>query len=121
MSIRVVVVIGLSCGLAAGALAWWHHQPHSRSQPSYAANPETDSVFNRIASSGPMSRPRDFFRIIDRPEYLSVEDAIDSMSDDEVVLGLAVAGEYRAYPINYLNDHEMVREETGGFPLLITW
>ena len=43
------------------------------------------------------------------------------MSDDEVVLGLEIAGEYRAYPINYLNEHELVREEIGGLPLLVTW
>jgi hypothetical protein len=68
-----------------------------------------------------MARPRDAFRVIDRPTYLSVEQAADSMSDDEVVLGLELHGECRAYPINYLNDHEMVREQISDTPLLITW
>ena len=75
----------------------------------------------RVISSGPMARPRDFFRIIDEPQYVAAEEADAFMSDEEVVLGLQVAGELRAYPINYLNAHEMVREQLGGLPLLVTW
>jgi hypothetical protein len=85
------------------------------------ARPEPDPVLSRVVNSPPMARPRDFFRVITKPEYLAVDEAGWSMSDDEVVIGLEIDGEYRAYPTNYLNDHEMVREEIGGLPLLVTW
>jgi hypothetical protein len=80
-----------------------------------------DPVLSRVVSSGPMARPRDFFRCITRPDYQTVTQAAYSMSDTEVVIGLDIDGERRAYPINYLNDHEMVQDTIGDRPLLVTW
>ena len=129
MSGKIVVVALLALGLAASGVLWCYRKAHpiARAAPAppghtgQADNPEDDAILRRIVNSGPMARPRDSFRVIERPEYLTVDDAADSMSDDEVVLGLEIAGDCRAYPINYLNDHEMVREEIGGLPLQITW
>ncbi len=123
MSGRMVVVIAILVGAATGAIAWWFHKSHPDASAATVsiARPEPDALLGRVVSSGPMSRPRDFFRVITKPEYFAVDEAGGSMLDDEVVVGLEIDGEYRAYPINYLNDHELVREEIGGLPLLVTW
>ena len=129
MSGKIVVVVLLCLGLTAGGVLWCYRKAHPvpraaaapLGQSGQADNPEDDAILRRIVNSGPMARPRDAFRVIERPEYLSVEQAADSMSDEEVVLGLELAGDCRAYPINYINDHEMVREQIGESPLLITW
>lgn len=123
MAGRTVVLITILLGAATGAIAWWFHSsnPDASAKTVSIARPEPDPLLSRVISSGPMARPRDFFQIITKPEYLAVDEAGRSMSDDEVVIGLEIDGEYRAYPINYLNDHELVREEIGGLPLLVTW
>lgn len=91
---------------------------HLRTHPAqYIDQPEDRRVAARIVPWG----PRDYFRVIVAPSYLSVADAEPGMSDDEVVLGLALGGQARAYPINYLNDHEMVADELAGVPILTTW
>ena len=123
MSGKTVVMIVVLLGATAGAIAWCFHYSYPEAPRDAVSinKPLPDPVMSRVVNSGPMARPRDFFRCINKPEYLSVDDAASSMSDDEVVIGLEIDGECRAYPINYLNDHEMVREEIGGQPLLVTW
>ena len=41
--------------------------------------------------------------------------------DGTLVLGVEVDGESRAYPVAYLNRREMVIDEIGGTPLLVSW
>src|SRR5262245_2676415 len=123
MSGKGLVVIAFLAGAAAGATAWWFRQQHpeaSRVSVSIS-RPLPDPVMSRVISAGPMARPRDFFRCITLPKYLAAAEAGESMSDDEVVIGLEIDGDCRAYPINYLNEHEMVQDEIGGLPVLVTW
>ena len=47
-----------------------------------------------------------------RKKYVLPEDA---------VVGVSIGGESRAYPISMLNVHEMVHDELGGVPILVTW
>lgn len=123
MSGKIVIAFLALVGVTTATIAWWFHSsnPDASAKTVSIARPQPDPVLSRIVNSPPMARPRDFFRIITNPAYLSVDEAAGSMVDDEVVIGLEIAGEVRAYPINYLNDHELVREEIGGLPLLVTW
>ena len=41
--------------------------------------------------------------------------------DDELVMGLVIDGEAKAYPITVLRSREMVNDELGGLPILVTW
>ncbi len=41
--------------------------------------------------------------------------------EDEYVIGLALNGEARAYPIRLLSSHELVNDMVGGEPVLISW
>lgn len=145
MSAKTLFVFGAVAGAMIAGAAWLVSRPprnptahpHGQSaattptQPapfvprpptqSSEADLDADPVMSRVVRSGPMARPRDAFRVITRPKFLTVEEAGFSMSDEEVVLGLELEGQCRAYPINYLNDHELVREEIGRLPLLISW
>jgi hypothetical protein len=123
MSGKVLIGLVLVGGAVAGGITLWFQcaHPESRRVSVSIDRPLVDPVLSRVVSSGPMSRPRDYFRCITQPEYHTVTLAADSMSDTEVVIGLEIDGDRRAYPINYLNDHEMVQDTIGGRPLLITW
>jgi hypothetical protein len=41
--------------------------------------------------------------------------------DDELVIGVSVEGEAKAYPITVLRFREMVNDELGKLPILVTW
>lgn len=42
-------------------------------------------------------------------------------SDDTLVVGLAIDGDARAYPISHLNRREIVNDHVGNTPVLVTW
>ena len=59
------------------------------------------------------------------PKTFSVSDAeaADHVRDDELVLGVVVNGEARAYPINTLTgaQREIINDELGGRSIAATW
>lgn len=42
-------------------------------------------------------------------------------ADEELVIGLTIAEESRAYPVALLSLHEVVNDTVGGQPVLVTW
>jgi len=41
--------------------------------------------------------------------------------DDDLVMGVAIEGEAKAYPVSVLRFREMVDDELSGIPILVTW
>lgn len=64
---------------------------------------------------------KDAIPAIDRPEFMSVEDASSDFRDDEPVLGVRRGKVARAYSLWQLNHHEIVNDQVGDLPLAITW
>ena len=56
-------------------------------------------------------------------ETRTVEDAWEDLAETELVLGVAVNGEARAYPINMLTgpSREIVNDTLGGRKIAATW
>ena len=63
---------------------------------------------------------RDCIPSIDNPKFLSADQATH-VSDDELVITLSYKGEYRAYPAQILDHHEIVNDTVAGDALAITW
>jgi len=63
---------------------------------------------------------RDCIPSIDEPRFVAAEDA-DFLGPADYVMGLEVNGQARAYPIAILNYHEIVNDEIGGRPVVITY
>lgn len=53
------------------------------------------------------------------PEFVASSEA--SLPDDELVIGLSINGDARAYPTGILYTREMVNDVVGGAPALISW
>ncbi|MGI9649112.1 MAG: DUF3179 domain-containing protein [Acidimicrobiia bacterium] len=53
-------------------------------------------------------------------ETISVAEA-DYMEDDEVVFGVVVNGEARAYPVRILGHHELANDTLGGVPVSLVY
>ena len=62
---------------------------------------------------------RDSIRPVYDPTFVTAE-AI-GWHDQDLVLGLEIDGDARAYSIAHLNSHEMVIDRVAGIPVLVTW
>ena len=47
--------------------------------------------------------------------------AVDSANKDRLVIGVALRGEARAYPIEIIGYHHQVRDTVGGQPIIVTY
>jgi len=63
---------------------------------------------------------RDAIPPLDSPQYVAAS-AAPWLEDDDLVLGVALNGEVRAYPIKLMNWHEIVNETLGGVEVVITY
>ena len=65
--------------------------------------------------------PRDAIPSIDSPKFIDVESADEQMGDDDLVIGVAIDGEHKAYSTAFLSSHEIVNDVVGGKPVAVTW
>jgi hypothetical protein len=73
---------------------------------------------DQIVSGGP---PPDGIPSIDNPKFVNVQDAASFLSDSDLVLGLNINGDIRAYPLLILVWHEIVNDKVGGIPVAVTY
>jgi len=69
-----------------------------------------------ILGGGP---PRDGIPALDQPTVVSADES--PWKDEEIMLGLVVGGEARAYPVAILDWHELVNDTLGGRPILVSY
>jgi hypothetical protein len=64
--------------------------------------------------------PRDGIPALIDPEFIEVEQA-SYLSNADLVLGVIVEGEARAYPIDIMNYHEIANDHFQGRPVCVTY
>jgi hypothetical protein len=69
----------------------------------------------------PQLLPFDGIRPIYSPEFATASEAQPLLSDNELILGMEIEGQSKAYPITVLRFREMVNDELAGIPTLVTW
>ncbi len=98
-------------------------QPEAE-QPT-AERPELNQpTTNRRVEVGEIGRfpqllPFDGIRPVYDPVFAAASDA--PLDDNELIIGIALDGEAKAYPISVLRFREMVNDELAGIPTLVTW
>jgi hypothetical protein len=65
--------------------------------------------------------PPDAIPAIDNPEFYSAEEADSEYDPNEMVLGVSINGDTRAYSTSLLDRHEIVNDEVGGRKIAVTW
>lgn len=73
---------------------------------------------DKIISGGP---PKDGIPSIDKPKFVSVEEADKWIQDNELVLAIIYKGVKRVYPLQIMVWHEIVNDNIAQDPLLITY
>ncbi len=71
-----------------------------------------------IESGGP---PKDGIPSIDRPKFISIEQANQWLNSQEPVIVLTLEGQTRAYPIQILIYHEIVNDKLADIPVSVTF
>jgi len=65
--------------------------------------------------------PRDAIPAIDNPKFYPAGEANAEYGEDELVLGVALDGDSRAYSTSLLSRHEIVNDTVGGRKIAVTW
>lgn len=78
----------------------------------YRAGEELPSGYRQLL-------PRDAIRPVYQPVFVPASQA--GWDDEDLVIGLEVDGEAKAYPVGFLNRREMVVDSVAGIPVLVTW
>ena len=78
------------------------------------------------AAAAPEFKPRRVVKAFDpitNPEVVAVDKAGDFVRDNELILGVAIGDEARAYPINMLTRpmREIINDRLGGRSIAATW
>ena len=139
MKTRRAQAISLLFGLAvlaviAGALWLYAHFKQETATSTPPGDPVKNASAGAPTSSAQASQatpvqayemitllPPDAIPAIDRPEFYTVAKADSEYAPDELVLGVSIDGESRAYSTNLLDHHEIVNDTVGGRKIAVTW
>ena len=107
------------------ALSIWAFQPLTTAPGEPGVRADPIDVYNPVTAGEPLPDgfrqllPRDGIQPIYDPRFVPADAA--GWSDDVQVIGVASGGEAKAYPVSFLNRHEMVDDFIAGDPILVTW
>ena len=65
--------------------------------------------------------PKDGIPAILDPTFIDATEASEQYLPDELVLGVSINGEHKAYSVPYLSNREIVNDELGGVAIAATW
>ena len=63
----------------------------------------------------------DAIRSIENPRFVDPRIADETYDPDELILGVEIDGDARAYSVPLLSRHEIVNDVVGGKPIAVTW
>ena len=65
--------------------------------------------------------PKDAIPAIFDPDFVSAAEAGAQLDDEDLVIGVSIGGEHRAYGVAHLSSHEVVNDVLGGRAIAVTW
>ncbi|MEE9224997.1 MAG: DUF3179 domain-containing protein [Bacteroidota bacterium] len=107
----IAAVLTVTCaatGCAQQSLNEWQRTDFTKSSVD----------LDEIMSGGP---PKDGIPPIDKPLFVSFDEADSWLAAVEPVIGLDIDGEARAYPLQILTWHEIVNDIIGDTPVSVTF
>ena len=79
-------------------------------------------VWNLSGGIGYQAVPRDAFPVFDDPPMVTAAEAEESglVFDRDAVIGVALNGEAKAYPVTVMGVHELGNDSVGGVPIAVS-
>lgn len=65
--------------------------------------------------------PPDAIPAINDPRFITLEEADKQLRLTDLVIGVSIEGEHRAYGAAFLSGHEIVNDTLGGRAIAVTW
>jgi hypothetical protein len=92
-----------------------------RREPPPARRPGTESEWGQDRDLQQLRQllPKDAIRPIYEPKIGAGSQS--TLPSGELVIGVNIGDDSRAYPIKTLRFREMVNDRLGGIPILVTW
>jgi hypothetical protein len=129
VALSAIIVVGIGILQAGGwenfklrhfALAQIFHDQNQELNDlrKQNVNPEetTRIDLEELMNGGP---PKDGIPSIDTPEFDTA--TTTPFQDDDIVIGVVINGEAKAYPYNIMNWHEIVNDTVGGVNVTVTY
>lgn len=121
LRIAVVVLAGVLAGPTSPFAAWAEDEAASAQKPGKQIGSFQVSDLripaDHIVTGGP---PRDGIQSVDAPKFVAPQEAT-WVAANTPVLGVAVGGEARAYPVHLIERHQIVNDMIGGEPIAVTY
>lgn len=86
-------------------------------EPEFIADGAMDIRFEEVVWGGVR---RDGIPSLDFPKLIGAADA-DYLRDDDLIFGVEINGDIRAYPLRIMGWHEMFNEVIGGVPVALAY
>jgi hypothetical protein len=118
------VIVTAAALISIAIILLLSQQPHNKEQSSTLQNNVT--VTGRVKHTIPLDEikdggpPPDGIPSIDNPKFVKVSQA-QFVSDDDLVIGLKLNGQTKAYPLFILVWHEIVNDKLGDTPVTVTY
>ncbi len=125
-SVVALLVIGAAFYVVTRAALPAATPPRPDATASLGPLADPGTTYDPVAAGEPLPPgfrqllPRDGILPVYDPQF--IEDSTNqAWDDDTLVIGLAIDGEAKAYPVSFLNRREMVVDSIAGIPVLVTW
>ncbi len=113
---KVAAFVGIATvALFAIVMAWRIGQPKVDTVTAQASD-DTTIQFDIVTLL-----PFDAIPAIDSPEFVDEATGSEQLRPDDLVVGVEINGEARAYGVAFLSGHEIVNDTLGGRPISVTW
>ncbi len=89
--------------------------------PPTEAAPEEPDAEGDLSSQIVTLLPPDAIPAINDPRLISAEEADEQLRLTDLVIGVSIDGEHRAYGAAFLSGHEIVNDMLGGRAIAVTW
>jgi hypothetical protein len=120
----IVLAAVLIVGLVAATL-WAFTEDTTPTTTSAGVRVGPRDAYNPVTAGEPLPDgfrqllPRDAIRPIYSPQFVDADDT--GWPPDTDVIGGTIDGEAKAYPVSELNGRELLVDELGGEPILVSW
>ena len=110
--------LAIALSLLTPALAQRHYDTDILKETfGFDENTRRSVEFDELVQACPA---RDCIQSIDNPKFVAAGDA-GFLAGDDLILGVVIDGDARAYPAKILDHHEIVNDTVGGMPIAITY
>ncbi len=119
-----LIVAGLLVVLAVASI-WAFTEDTTPFATTEGVRVDPGDAYNPVTAGEPLPDgfrqllPRDAIRPVYEPRFVEGRRAGWPSATD--VIGVAIDGEAKAYPVSFLNGRELVVDEIAGVPILVSW